>query len=383
MRTLVVGNDPVDPIGTRLRALLRAKADDHGPATAAFAEVAERLAQVQPEMVVVVLSADADAGLATLREVRRQTTGYVLAVGRTTDAGLIMRALREGADHYLDEADLEQGLDPVLARWQGRGSAGGRVVGRLIGVLAASGGSGASTLAVNIAAVLARDHGKCGLIDLKPGKGDLAALLDLNPPFHLADLCQNVTRLDQAMFEKVLVRHDSGVHLLASPHVFGDNRLVSPHGVGEALTLACQLFPAVVVDLEDCFHEEQLLALRRANAILLVSRLDYTSMRNVRRILDHLDRVGVGRAGVRLAANRYGQPGQLPTDAAEEAVGGRIAYYVPDDPKTVNGANNTGVPAVLKAPAAKVSVAIQGLARDLTDRRPKKGGSVLTKLFSH
>ena len=116
MRTLVVGNDPVDPIGTRLRALLRAKADDHGPATAAFAEVAERLAQVQPEMVVVVLSADADAGLATLREVRRQTTGYVLAVGRTTDAGLSWQAqLPKGGDVLAWDVTLQIHLELAKA----------------------------------------------------------------------------------------------------------------------------------------------------------------------------------------------------------------------------------------------------------------------------
>ena len=382
MRTLVVSSNLVDPVSSRLRGVLRAKADEYGPATADFEEVATRGPQSQAEMTAVVLSTDIEGGLEALRVVRRLTHGYVLAVGPTSDAGLIMRALQHGADHYLDEADLENGLDAVLSRWQARGSSGVRSVGRLVGVLAASGGSGASTLAVNIATVFAQDHGKCALLDLKPGKGDLAALLDLNPAFHLADLCRNVARLDQAMFEKALVQHASGVHLLASPHVFGDTRLVSPQGVGEALTLARQLFQYVVVDLEDCFHEEQVLTMRQASAIVLVSRLDYTSMRNVRRIMDHLDAIGIGSGPVKLAVNRYGQPNELPASAAEEALGGKLAYYIPDDPKTINGANNAGVPAVLKAPSAKVCVAIQHLARDVLERRQKKSGSVLTRLFS-
>lgn len=384
MRALVVSSNLVDPVSSKLRAVLRAKVDDQGPATADPADVTKRLPQVQPELTLVVLSGDPEEALGTLRVVRRLTPGYVLAVGPTYDGGLIMRALQQGADHYVDESDLEKGLDTVLARWQSRGgNSGVRSIGRLIGVLAASGGSGASTVAVNVAATLAQDHGKCGLIDLKPGKGDLSALLDLNPSFHLADLCQNIARLDQAMFEKVLTRHASGVHLLASPQVFGDTRLVSRQGVDEAMSLARQVFPHVVVDLEDCFHEEQVLVLRQATAIVLVTRLDFTSMRNVRRILDHLDGVGVGRGTVRLAVNRYGQPNELPAAEAEEALGGKLAYYIPDDPKTVNGANNTGIPVVLKAPAAKVSQAIQQMARDVLDRRQKKGGSVLMKLFSH
>src|SRR5436305_1010888 len=83
---------------------------------------------------------------------------------------------------------------------------------------------------------------RCALLDLKPGRGDLAALLDLRPTFHLADLCVNAARLDQAMFEKALARHASGVHLLASPQVFGDTRLVTPQGVGQVLTLTRRLF---------------------------------------------------------------------------------------------------------------------------------------------
>jgi len=387
MRTLVVSNNPHDPVSSRLRRLLRAKVDDLGPATIEFHEVAVRLPNSRAELILVILSADPLAGLETLQKVRSLTTGCVLAVGPVSDASLIMSALQDGADHYLDEADLEKGLDAILARWQSRGASGShsaiQKVGRVIGVLAASGGSGASTMAVNIATVLAQDHGKCALIDLKPGKGDLAALLDLNPSFHLAELCQNVTRLDQTMFEKVMARHASGVHLLASPQVFADTRLVTPQGVSEALALARQQFPYVVVDLEDCFHEEQLLTLRMADAILLVSRLDFTSMRNVRRILDQLDRVGIGRGTVKLAVNRYGQPNELPAAEAEEALGGRLGYYIPDDPKTINGANNIGVPAVLKAPTAKVCQAIQAMARDIFERRQaKKRSSVLTKLFS-
>jgi pilus assembly protein CpaE len=380
MRTLLVSDDLADPVTSRLRGILRVRVDEQGPVTADFNDVVQRLPEVGAELLVVVLSANPETGLQTLRQVRPLTSGYVLVVGQASDADLIMRALHEGADHYLSETDLEKGLDSVLMRWQSR-SGMHKPAGRVIALLATSGGTGTSTLAVNIAAVLARDHGKCALIDLKSGKGDLAALLDLEPAFHLADLCRNVARLDQAMFEKVLTPHASGVHLLASPQAYGDARLVSPQGVGEVLTLAIKLFPHVVVDLEDCFHEEQVLTLRQASVILLVSRLDFTSLRNVRRIRDQLHDVGVDRTLVRLAINRHGQPNELPAQEAEEALGGQRAFYVPDDPSTINGANNTGVPAVLKAPSAKVSQAIVGLTKDLLERRRQKV-SLFAKLFS-
>src|SRR5205823_13645223 len=127
------------------------------------------------------------------------------------------------------------------------------------------------------------------------------------------------TRLDRSMFEKMLVAHPSGVHLLASPQVYGDIRLVTPQGVGQALAQARRLFSHVVVDVEDCSHEEQVLTLQQASAILLVSRLDFTSLRNARRILEHLSRLGIHANQIKLVVNRQGQTNELPVAEAEEA----------------------------------------------------------------
>jgi pilus assembly protein CpaE len=358
----------VDLVSTRLRGILRTKLDSQGPAVAHYEDVEKHLSQAPPEMLVVVLSPDPERGLEVLRRVRRSTTAYLLAVGQASEPKLILRALHDGADHYLDEAEVESGTDAVLARLQSKQEAAAPT-GRLVAVLGASGGSGASTLAVNVATVLAKDHERCALIDLKPGRGDLAALLDLRPIFHLAELCINAARLDRAMLEKALARHHSGVHLLASPQAFGDSRLVTPQGVGQILSLTRRLYTHVVVDLEDCFHEEQVIALRQATAIVLVSRLDFTSLRNARRILGHLHEQEILRTKVRLVISRYGQANELPLEEAEEALGGKIAQCVPDDPKTVNGANNTGIPAVLKSPTTKVSQAFAQLARNLLERR--------------
>jgi pilus assembly protein CpaE len=368
MRALVVNANLVDPLTDRLRELLRGRVDPQGPTVARYQDVENRLLPVQADMVIVVLAPDAERGLEALRKLRPQVTGCLLALGQASESKLILRALHEGADLFLDEAELEAGLEAALARLHSKGESA-TPTGRVVAVLACSGGSGASTLAVNLATVLAREHQRCALIDLKPGRGDLAALLDLKPAFTLADLCLNVARLDRAMFEKVLVEHPSGVHLLGSPQLFGGMRVVTAQGVGQALTLARKFFPHVVVDLEDCFHEEQVLTLRHAAVIFLVIRLDFTSLRNARRILEHLQELEVHESRVRLVANRHGQPGELPLAEAEEALGVKIAHHVPDDPKTINGANNAGVPAVLRAPSARVSQSIAQLVRQALDRR--------------
>src|SRR5262249_6717966 len=154
--------------------------------------------------------------LTVLQSLRGHITSRILAVGPAEDPKLILRALREGADQYLDEADLNAELQTALARF--RLDTGNQAEpGKLIALLAPSGGSGSSTMAATLAVLLAKEHKSCALFDLKLESGDLSALLDLKPTHTLDDLCANAARMDRVMFERTLVRHASGVHLLAPP----------------------------------------------------------------------------------------------------------------------------------------------------------------------
>jgi pilus assembly protein CpaE len=382
MHAVVLVPDTSHPLGLQLRELLQGRLNCPSPALIPFDQAEEVLGRGRVNMLLVVLSPAADRALHLLRKIRARVAGPVLAVGVASDSKLILRTLHEGADHYLDETDLEAQLDAVLLRLQIKDVGSRAPTGRLIALLGASGGSGTSTLAVNVAAVLAREADRCALIDLKPGVGDLAALLDLKPTHNLADLCLNAGRLDRAMFESALVVHSSGIHLLAPPLMYEDIRLVTASGVQKTLNLTRDAFRFTVVDLEDCYHEEQLAVLRQADFILLVLRLDFTSLRSTRRILEYLEQAGMSRERVRLVINRYGQAKELPLSEAENALGLKIAHLIPDDPKTVNAANNAGEPAVSRTPSAKVSQSIVHLAGNLSKADAGKGSSVLQAVKS-
>jgi pilus assembly protein CpaE len=329
---------------------------------APFATAAALCAQSRPEFVFVIVSAEPELGLEVIQRLRGTLAGHLLAVGHANDAKLILRAMQVGADLFLDQDDLDAELEAGLSRLRLK-DGGGSQPGRLIAVLSASGGCGASTLAANLAAALARDYQKCALIDLNPGRGDQAALFDLRPLYTLADACTNEARLDQGMFDKLLSCHACGVALLASPADVSDVPAVTSSGVARAVTLARKMFPQVVVDLEDYFHDEQVAVLRQASGILLVCRLDFTSVRHTRNVREHLARLDVERSRVKVVINGRGQPNELPIEEAEDALGEKLTYFVPHDARAVNAANNTGIPAVLKEPAAKVSQAIVALAK--------------------
>lgn len=335
-----------------------------------FAQVLE----AGPDLIFVCLGADPELALEIVAEVRG-AGAPVVAVGPADDPRLILRTLRSGAAEYVTEDELATDLGAALARV--RGTAGDRR-GRVYGVIAACGGSGASTVAVNVAAALARDHGGCTLIDLKLETGDLAAMLDLQPQHTIADLSDRYGVPDRAMFEQSLIPHASGLRLLASPRrqasaIRTKDSLaraeVTAGTVRELLGLARAVGPHTVVEVNPTFREEQAEALRAADAVVVVIRFDYPSLRNARRTLEHLEAVGVDRERIRLVGNRHGQPHALPADYAEEGLNSKLFHLIPDDPGGMNAATNIGDPAVLGLPKSPAARSLRQLAAALGESR--------------
>lgn len=326
--------------------------------------VSSRLEQEQADVVVFIMPADPEKAvqaLDRLEQLPRRSQTHVIAVGPAQDAKLVLRALRGAVDDYLDQDELEVELEAALGRLRTSDRMQGEA-GKVITLLAPSGGSGSSTLAVNLATVLAAKYKTTALVDLKLESGDVASLLDLKPQFTIADLCQDVERMDAALFERALVRHDTGVHLLAAPRLLREVEQVSPEAVSQVLQLARSSFPFVLVDLDHSFRKEQAAALRHTDVLMIVLRLDFVSLRQTRRAIEYVVDKGFSQDHIRLVVNRYGQPKEIPYSKAEEALGMKITHYVPDDPRTVNRANNNGVPMVLDAPSARISKSLSELA---------------------
>ena len=312
------------------------------------------------DILLVVLAPDFERALGVLRDVHRRTAARILAVGPATDTKLVLRALREGALEYLDQGELLTELSDALNRLNASGT-----MGRIIGVLAPGGGSGASTLAVNVATVLTQKYQSCALMDLKLEAGDLAPLLNLKPNHTLSDLCQNIERLDYSLLQGCLSRSEFGVQLLAAPARIADVDIVTPDAIDSILSLVRRHFPFVVLDIDHTFRPEQRRAMLYSDVLMLVLRLDFISLRNARITLEFLKSIEVSRDRIRIVANQVGEPSQLSVSQAEESLGLKIWHSIPDDQKAVNRSNNDGIPVVVQSPSTKVSRSLTELAANL------------------
>lgn len=364
IRTVIASDDP--ELSCKIReCLVRQEIECPASQAVSLDDAVSCASRVMPELMVVALPASIEGAIDAIREVCNTLPNvHLLAIGPAKDPALILRTLREGAAEYLDHAQLVTELNGASSRFKSRHAAkiSQESPGKIISVLAPSGGCGASTLAVNMATVLASRHKECCLVDMRLSNGDLAAMMDLKPSYTLADVCQRLARIDQSMFEQFFVRHSSGVCLLAAPTQFADIDQVTRQGVRRTLAMARVRFPYVVADVGGGFTEEQVEALGQSDKILLVLRLDYTSVRNTRRFMENLGGLGIDMNRVSLVCNNYGLRRQLRARDAEEALGVKIAHYVPNDPARVNGSLNKGVPVSIYYPSAKISRSITDLA---------------------
>lgn len=364
MRVLVASDDP--GVAQRIRGVLI----EHGVQCPAghlvpLDSAADRSGLLRPALVALVMPPDWNLGWAVLRETRSVVPHTrALALGPANDPKRILETLKQGADEFLDQEALDAELAGALGRFQAvcqRAEAGPNG-GRIIAVLAPSGGSGASTLAAGISTVLAQEHGQAGLLDLRLGVADQSAMFDLRPARTLADVCDHLGRLDHSLLEQFLTRHASGVHLLAAPMQSEDADRVTAKGVRRALALTRVRFPCVVVDMSNTLTAEQVEVLWQADVILLVARLDYTSVRNTRRTIDAMVELGIGRDRMRLVLNGCGQRRQLELEQAEVAIGMKAAQCIPYNAAAVHFAVNNGQPIVMKRWFSQINKSIRTLA---------------------
>ena len=347
MRSRIVTPSLRDPAVATLTEWIRSRGESAGPEVIVGDRLEDGGSFGANDVTFVIVTDRSSVG--TVVQIRPVVSGSLFAIGPAKDAKFILRVIQAGADSFLDETDLPAELAATYDRIRAKRPRG-ETPRRLLAVLSASGGCGASTVATNLSVLLAKSFGRCHLIDMNPSQADLSSLLDVKPQFTMTDLCRNEGRLDRTMYEKMLTTHPSGVALLAAPRLLEDVRSLTAEAVSHALAIARDVFADIVVDLEDCLHDEQLIVLGEATTVFVVSRPDFTTARNTRLVIDRLVALGVPRSRIEVVLNHVGRPNELPRAEVEVAVGGPVAHELPYDPERVCWSNNTGLPVAIKEP---------------------------------
>ena len=327
--------------------------------------------QVRPVLLVLELVAPVDDVIVEAERYKLENPdGAVILYGDALDQETLLRALRAGASDVLrrplDRGSLSESVDRVgkiMARKQG--TAATRFV---LTVFSNKGGTGASTIATNLAVSLRRQtQQRVALADFDYQSGDVAGLLKIDPHRSLADLLI-AQRIDSTSVQDVLMKHSSGISVLAEPDALDRAEAITGPQVGNILDVLSSMFEIVVVDTAHAFNEITLEIFDRSSTILLAVEMSVPSVRAARRSLEIFHKLNYLALPdrVRVVINRRDDHSALTVGQVEEALGMRTFASIANDYAAVSEAINLGRPLCGEASDSRAAIDLAALARQLS-----------------
>jgi pilus assembly protein CpaE len=176
--------------------------------------------------------------------------------------------------------------------------------GRLYCIMSAKHGSGATTIAVNLAGIIAARSGqRTALIDLDRPLGDAAAYLNVKPSFTISDALSAGPRLDSVLLESYM-KAAHGFQLLPGFRDLSADAALTPEKLAHLLEVTQMAFDHVVVDLPPVLDEEHVKVItRHAGVILVTLTPDLPAIWRTERLLAYLGRLQATER-VRIVLNR-------------------------------------------------------------------------------
>lgn len=335
--------------------------------------------QTKPDIALISLDADSNKGLALLAELQHELPDCAaLVVSKSQEGSLILQAMRNGAKEFLGYPlkleDFLAALDRIRQISGGRDRGGQSRSSRVITVGGVGGGVGCTSLAINLACVLARnERNSVVIIDLDLALGDADVWLDIIPDFTIQDVAENITRLDYSLLKRSLTKHDCGAFLLPRPVQIDDATPMNPDEFRRIIALLKATFTHLVIDISKSYTPMDVAAMDVSDDVLLVTQLDLPGLRNVVRLTQFFDTRDMPSEKIKVVINRQGlEDSQISLSKAQETVGREIFHQIPNDYPTMVESRNNGVPLITQAPKAKLTKAIEQLAT-LIDESAAKG----------
>ena len=210
--------------------------------------------------VIVDLSGDTELGLKSLERLKQAVPDlYVIVSHYHADGETVIQAMRLGANDFLLQPIKRSDFRDAVARFE---KAPKRVVtsesklGRVYTFLGTKGGIGTTTLAVNFASVLAQRQQSVVAVDLDWTANDVAMQVGATPQYTLAEVAENLSRMDQALFESLVMRDPLGFYLIGPSDTLEQRGYFSEAMFREFSTFLVEKYDATVIDAGKNINDE-------------------------------------------------------------------------------------------------------------------------------
>src|SRR5260370_2608534 len=307
--------------------------------------------ETTPDVVIADIRGDAQSAMAGIERLRAASPGAgIFAIALSAEPDLILQSMRAGANEFFTWPPPEETFQAAIRRPAARHETaqGAKPAAMSLVFFGAKGGAGTTTVAVNCAVELAGLSKRATIIvDLKAGLGEVALFLGVRPRYSLLDAIDNLHRLDREFLKELVVKHKSGLEILAGSDQFDRPGANDGSAIEELFRLLARQYEYIIVDAGSQINSCTVAALYTADTIFLVANPDVPSIRNSQRLLDRVRQLGACGERVRVLLNRAAEPYRIPTKQIEGALGHPIHHTFPSDYKPVSTALNSGVPLAL------------------------------------
>jgi pilus assembly protein CpaE len=336
-----------------------------------------------PNVIILETESRGDnilAGLDSLADVCDAGT-RVVVIGRQNDVVLYRELTRRGVSDYLI-APVET-LDVVRAICGLFSAPDAKAVGRVIGVVGAKGGVGASTVAHNIAWSIARDlHLDTVIADLDLGFGTASLDFNQDPPQGIADAVFSPERVDTNFIDRLLSKCTDHLSLLAAPATLERVYDFSPEAFDAIFDSLRTTVPFVILDIPHLWSGWTKHTLIAADDIMIVAAPDLANLRNAKGMLDLLKASRPNDRPPFYLLNNVGVPKRPEITSADfaKALVDQPVAIIPFEPQVFGAAANNGQMIAELSSGQRTAQSFRQLAQMLTGRSETK--KTKSNLFS-
>ncbi|MCA9872665.1 MAG: response regulator [Ardenticatenaceae bacterium] len=395
-KVLVVDDDRI------IRKILEIALDKEGYEVVTAVDGNDALQQVRihhPDIVVTDKMMPEMDGFEFTRRLRRDPEFVHLPILVLTSQSELedkLGAFEAGADDYLpkpfETAELAVRLTALLRRADALklAKAGQLEISepaRLIVVHSLRGGTGCSSLAVNLSLALRGLWQKSTLLlDMVFTAGQVALMLNRTPKRTWADLSRySSIELDLEAIKSIIGQHDSGLAYILGPSNPANAEKLDNEVITLAISHLRTKFDYIVADLPHRFDDMTLHMLDYADQIVLVVSPDLASIRAAAITLDTYRKLGYEEDKVKLVLNWTFEDGGLASKKIEEVLKHPISLVLPFAPRQFVYAINRGTPLLISNPADPVSALIEDFAFRLSkpghqSKKPQQPSETWTRV---
>jgi len=309
---------------------------------------------VSPRFDVLIVTIDAALALevdSAVRRLRSQgAAARIVIVLHDADVATSRRLIREGAADVLpgpaSEATLAACIERLLVAHDAATDPSQRS-GRVIAFLKAGGGVGATALAVQSAAILARRGvGQVCVADFDLQFGAAALYLDLADAMTVDEVLSAGPNFGDTPFASTLARHKAGTAVLGAPRDITPLEFLSAAHADTLIDGLKRDFAITLIDLPGVWTAWTNRILQLADEVVLITNLSVPHMHLVKRQMRLIAAQGMDSQPLLLVCNALTseQQSQVSLRAAERALGRKFDIAIPEDRRVMNAAINEGLP---------------------------------------